>query len=88
MSDIHDTSAAIARGQENRRSLVAQLSKLLADMDVPDQRRGEKTEASLEWLGRNLFVRNKNNKNFFDASVVLDALGIEVYGTRLKGRAK
>ena len=73
---------------ELRRSRIAQLEIFLETMDVPENRRGAKTEASLDWLGRNLFVRNKNNPKFFEAAVLIDALGVEVYGTGLKGRKK
>jgi len=71
---------------EHRRSRLAQLENFLTDMDIPDNRRGVNTEASLEWLGRNMFVRNKNHRNFFEAAVALDALGVAVTGTRLTGK--
>ena len=48
-----------------------ELSELIRDMDIPDVRRDLSSRRNLEWLGRNMFVRNKEHPNFESANNLL-----------------
>lgn len=40
------------------------LAKLLESMDVPEKRRDVSNTSNLNWLLRNLAIRNRDNKDF------------------------
>lgn len=56
------------------------LTQLLATMDVPEKFKIPTTDGHLQWLGRNLFVRNRRHADFQHAARILKDLGVDVFG--------
>jgi len=55
------------------------LRDLLESMDIPEFRRNIENRANLEWLGRNLFIKNSNHPNFPEVIRILEQLGIDIF---------
>jgi len=60
------------------------LTQLLATMDVPEKFKIPTTDGHLQWLGRNLFVRNRRHADFQHAARILKDLGVDVFGLGIR----
>lgn len=44
--------------------MVELLSKILDEMDIPEQRKDVKKKRNLNWLVKNLWINNRHHKHF------------------------
>jgi len=51
---------------------------LIKYMKIPEKRK-EKNETNIKWLGQNLFLQNKNNVNYPEVKKILIKLDVPVF---------
>lgn len=59
----------------NRLEAMTQLHRAISDMDVPAVRRTGRSRQDVDWLGRNLALRNAYHPAINDAREALRVLG-------------
>ena len=65
------TEADLELSTMDSNHLVALAEPLLKKMDVPSYKMDLHKQTNIEWLVRNLKVRNKNHKDYFDLQAIL-----------------
>ena len=61
--------------QDDRETLTL-LHDAAASMDLPETRKDAEADVDLQWLGRNMALRNRAHPPFQDAAKALKALGV------------
>ena len=61
-----------------RKALIRELKPLLEPMDLPLMRKSPSTDVEIQWLGRNVSVRNSSHPNIDKAKFLLQLLGAKL----------